>query len=125
MRCTIEIENIESMRIHAGIYDVRLRREIRLLRAGDSVNLTFRTSDVPFGGETLRVRITSFGSDHIRGRLTEEPSSASLSALRVGTPVRFTYDHIHSLPRERGPSKRRRIEVSAPHRSRHQCDSGS
>jgi hypothetical protein len=99
MRDTVEIENIEALRIREGIYDVDLRQDIRVLRVGDSVYLTFRNSDVSSAGETLRVRITSIRGGNIRGRLTDEPTSAGLSALRAGTLVGFTSSHIHSLPK--------------------------
>jgi len=44
---SIEIENIEKLRLREGIKDVELRRAIRGLRAGDYVKLTLLTGAAP------------------------------------------------------------------------------
>ncbi len=95
---SIEIENIEKLRLREGIKDVELRRAIRGLRAGDFVKLTLLTGATPSAGETLLVRITSIRGKAFRGKLARSPVSASLSELQAGSPIVFTSDHIHSLP---------------------------
>jgi hypothetical protein len=59
MRKVVEIEDIEQRRRRAGIDDVELRSEIRGLRVGDVVRVTFLTGTTSF--ETLSVRITGGG----------------------------------------------------------------
>ena len=95
MRNTVEIENIEEMRRVEGIDDVELRMEIRGLKAGDFVYLTFVTSTKSF--ETLQVRITSIRGSAFRGKLVDKPTSSGLKALAPGVPIVFTTAHIHSL----------------------------
>ena len=101
MRNLIEIENIDEMRRRAGIDDVELREDIRALRVGDSVRLTFLAVTKPLASETLSVRITSIRGNSFRGKLADRPASSGLSGLRIGTSVTFTRDHIHSVPKER------------------------
>lgn len=98
MRHAIVIENIEALRRAVGIEDVELRGEIRGLRAGDVVRLTF-LAQAPPGSETLRVRITRVQRGTFRGRLADAPLSAWLSDLRLGSLVRFTSSHVHSVVR--------------------------
>ncbi len=98
MRYPIEIENIEAMRRREGIEDVELWEEIRALRVGDMVKLTFLAG--PQASETLLVRITSIRGSALRGKLTNRPTSKGLSRLRAGLSVTFTTAHIHSLPRK-------------------------
>jgi hypothetical protein len=96
MQDNIQIEDIEALRLSAGIEDVRLATAIRGLGAGDRVRLTF----LPAGarpGETLVVRITSRKGLMFRGKLDTKPSSARLSRLRPGLPLRFTAAQIHSI----------------------------
>lgn len=95
MRNIVEIENIEEMRRVEGIDDVDLRVEIRALKAGDFVNLTFVSSTRSF--ETLQVRITSIRGGAFRGKLVAGPRCAGLRPLGAGAPVMFTTAHIHSL----------------------------
>jgi len=99
MRHVIEIEDIEEKRRIAGIDDVDLRQEIRGLRVGDVVNLTFVAGSHAF--ETLLVRIASIRGSAFRGNVANVPSAAGLSTLRVGSSFAFTAAHIHSLPRKR------------------------
>jgi hypothetical protein len=94
----VTIENIEAMRRLQGIEDVELRKEIRGLRAGDHVKLTFLTGTAA-EGETLIVRITSIKGSAFRGKLAGTPSRAARSRLPAGSPVCFTRNHIHSLPK--------------------------
>jgi hypothetical protein len=98
MRELIRIENIEEMRRQEGIDDVELREDIRQLAVADLVRLTFLTGTNPPAGETLTVRITSIRGHSLRGKLISKPASAGLSELRVGMPVLFTTEHIHSIP---------------------------
>lgn len=91
----VEIEDIEGMRLRNGIDDVELREQIRGLRVGDLVKLTFLTG--ASSGETVAVRITEILGSAFRGALAGAPASAGLAGLRVGTAVAFTAAHIHSL----------------------------
>ncbi len=96
MQTTVEIENIEEMRRQEGIDDVELRVEIRALKVGDFVRLTFLTSKTSF--ETVLIRITSIRGTAFRGKFAKRPISASLRK-RTGAPVVFSAAHIHSLLR--------------------------
>jgi len=95
-RAPIELENIEEMRRQEGIDDVELRLEIRNLRVGDFVKLTFVTGAASF--ETLRVRITSIRGAAFRGKLAKKPTSSTLAELEEGSSLAFTTAHIHSIP---------------------------
>jgi hypothetical protein len=99
MATVVEIQNIEQMRQREGIDDVELREEVRRLRVGDQVKLTFLTGTRTC--ETLPVRITRIRGTTFRGALVVEPASAALSELRVGSPVVFTWTHIHSIQKRR------------------------
>ena len=91
----IRIEDIEGMRREAGIDDVDLRNAIGRLRPGDFVHLTFRAgTNSP---ETLLVRVTTINSSAFEGELAQSPTTASLQAFRVGSPMSFRTSHIHSL----------------------------
>jgi hypothetical protein len=103
MRNSVEIEDIEEKRRREGIEDVELREEIRGLRVGDLVKLTFLAAPSTF--ETLFVRITSIHGSAFRGKLANGPISGRLSRLRVGSAVAFTAAHIHSLPRKQTTHK--------------------
>ncbi|HEY1860199.1 MAG TPA: hypothetical protein VGG61_07585 [Gemmataceae bacterium] len=96
---TVEIENIEDMRLREGIDDVELRQKIRGLRIGDSVYLTFRAGAASSTGETLSVRITSIRGSAFRGKLAKAPASPGLTALQIGSSIAFTTEQIHSLPK--------------------------
>ena len=91
------IENIEEMRCREGIYDVELCEEMRGLRIGDLVNLTFLADQARSAGETLPVRITCIQGHAFRGKLARRPESPALADLRIGLSVDFTGGHIHSL----------------------------
>jgi hypothetical protein len=99
MSKSVEIENIEAMRLREGIDDVELRHKIRALRAGDSVYLTFRAGSGSSTGETLSVRITSISGSAFRGKLTKAPALPALTALHIGSTIAFTTEQIHSLPK--------------------------
>lgn len=91
----MEIQDIEHMRQLAGIDDVELGEQIRQLRVGDLVRLTFLAGAGKF--ETLPVRITTVRRGNFSGELTASASSAQLAALRRGSAVAFTRAHIHSV----------------------------
>ncbi len=95
---SIAIENIEEKRRAYGIEDDELRVQIRSLRVGDLVMLTFLG---PAAGaptfETLPVRITRIKQGTFCGKLAQKPLAARLARLQTGSAVRFTSVHIHSL----------------------------
>ena len=95
MQKPVEIENIEEVRRQEGIDDVELRVEIRALRVGDFVKLTFLTGSGSF--ETLLVRITSIRGSAFRGKLVKRPSASALRKLGTDASIAFTSAHIHSL----------------------------
>jgi hypothetical protein len=95
MREYIEIEDIEYLRRRNGIDDLKLQEDVRGLRVGNIVKLTFIAG--PRATETLSVRITSIGSTVFRGKLTKAPTVPGLSKLRLESVIVFTADHIHSL----------------------------
>jgi hypothetical protein len=99
MRNSIVVEDIERMRRRQGIDDVELREEIRGLTIGDFVKLTLLTRTGSYAGETLLVRITRIKGPVFCGALAVRPTFQGLSKLRVGSPVRFTTAHIHSVPK--------------------------
>ncbi len=101
MRNSIVVEDIEGMRRRQGIDDVELREEIRGLKIGDFVKLTLLTRTGSYAGETLLVRITRIRGFLFCGALAERPTFNGLSKLRVGSPVRFTTAHIHSIQKKR------------------------
>jgi hypothetical protein len=100
MRDQVQIENIEEMRRQAGIDDVKLRQAVRGLRVGSVVRLTLLTGK-PGAGETLPVRVTQINGRSLQGTLACRPASAGLAALRAGSRVAFTADHVHSILEER------------------------
>src|SRR5262249_38258649 len=96
-RCSIVIENIEEMRLRQGIRDDDLRQTIARLQVGDFVKLTFSTSKMTCTGETLLVCVTKIKTDMFLGRLAGRPALPALSALRQGSLVTFSSEHIHSI----------------------------
>jgi hypothetical protein len=99
MRNPIVVEDIEGMRRRQGIDDAELREEIRGLTIGDFVKLTLLTRTGSYAGETLLVRITRITGSLFCGELAVRPTFNGLSKLRVGSRVRFTTTHIHSVPK--------------------------
>lgn len=94
----VEIENIEEMRRREGIDDIELRVEIRTLRVGDFVKLTFVTGSASF--ETTQVRITRIRGSAFRGKLVGRLPAVLARRLGAGAIVAFTTDHIHSLQKQ-------------------------
>jgi hypothetical protein len=118
MATPVEIENIEQLRRDKGIDDVELRAAVRRLRAGDLVNLTFLPEVPRARSETLCVRITRVRKTGFLGELTDRPASVHLAGLRVGLAVRFTSEHIHSIPRQVcRPDQPRQMSGSRPARA--------
>ena len=102
MHRTIEIEDIEYLRRRSGIEDIKLQEDVRRLRVGDIVKLTFLVGSS--SGETLSVRITSMNDSAFRGKIMDAPTASVLSKLHQGTLVNFTAAHIHSLRSKPGLS---------------------
>ncbi len=117
MRSPIEIEDIEAKRHREGIEDIELAEEIRGLRVGDLIKLTFLVGSHTF--ETLSVRITSIRGPTFRGKLTNGPTVKGLLSLRVGSLVAFTAAHIHSLPRKQPTHEQQQPHPESAKRSRH------
>jgi len=86
----IEIENIEEMRRQQGIEDVELAEEIRGLKVGHVVLLTFLSSARCF--EMVPVRITQKNGIAFHGKLVR-----ASSIFGRGKKVEFTIAHIHSV----------------------------
>lgn len=98
MPSSVEIEDIEEKRRQEGIDDEELRVEIRGLKVGDLVRLTFLMRAGAF--ETLPVRITSIRGSAFRGKLGGKPPTGVLRKLAAGAVIAFTTAHIHSLLRK-------------------------
>src|SRR5262245_46303721 len=91
MQTPAEIQDVEQMRQRVGIDDVELRDEVRRLRVGDLVKLTFLAGAAR--AETLCVRSTSIrrGTFHVHPRprpLRAQESPAGMS--RPNAPVAAT-----------------------------------
>jgi hypothetical protein len=83
----IELQDIEDMRLRAGIDDVELRLAIRRLKVKDFVKLTLMKGASSF--QTVVVQITAIRGSTFRGRLAQgRPGRTSLA---------FTTAHIHSI----------------------------
>lgn len=91
------LEDINALRLSAGIEDTALAMAIRGLGVGDRVKLTFLAHPEDAPGEALAVRISSKHGLTFTGRLIGQPRSAGLAGLRVGARLRFTTAHIHSI----------------------------
>lgn len=90
MHNRIEIENIEEMRRQQGIDDVELAEEIRRLRVGEVVMLTFLTNARGF--EMAPVRITQINGIAFRGKLVRPAAFCGRNKI-----FEFTISHIHSV----------------------------
>jgi len=101
MRPAVEIENIEELRRQAGIDDVELHEEIRGLRPGDRVRLTFLVAGKPSARATVVVRVVRIRQGVFQGKLEKPPSGATLAGLPVNSNVSFTKDQIHSILRRK------------------------
>jgi hypothetical protein len=97
MQTPVEIQDVEELRQRVGIDDVELRKQVRRLRVGDLVKLTFLAR--PGKAETLCVRITSVRRGRFGGDLVAGARTPQLSHLRGGSPVTFTRAHVHSVPK--------------------------
>ena len=97
MRQRLEIENIEELRLHAGIDDVELREAVARLRVGDRVRLTFLAGPKGVARETLLVQVTRVRKTDFLGRLTSRPTRGGLAGLRVGARVAFAAGQVHSI----------------------------
>jgi hypothetical protein len=86
-----DIEDIEAARLAQGIDDVELRLEVRALRVGDVVRLTFLAGKAPV---TREVRITQIRGSDFRGKLIKKAAKR-----RAGDLVIFSTAHIHSVVR--------------------------
>ncbi len=95
MQRALPIQDIEEMRLQAGIDDVELRLEIRALQIGDCVKLSLMTGDRSF--ETVSVRITSMKGSDFRGKLADPKTCSCTSKRLAGLTVDFTTAHIHSI----------------------------
>jgi hypothetical protein len=94
-----KIENIEEKRLQEGIDDVELRAEVRGLRVGDSVKLTFLCGATSF--ETLVCQITRIERANFWGKLVKKPASSGLAELSAGSLIAFSSDQIHSITNRR------------------------
>ncbi|HTU20511.1 MAG TPA: hypothetical protein VMG10_20790 [Gemmataceae bacterium] len=108
MNVVIEIENIDEIRRSEGIDDVELHEDIRRLRVGDHVHLTFLAGATL--RETLPVRITRIRAGQFRGRLAGRLARPEAFGLRPDALVSFTAGQIHSIAKPqpappRGKSK--------------------
>jgi hypothetical protein len=76
MRQRLEIENIEELRLHAGIDNVELREAVAQLRVGDRVRLTFLAGPEGVARETLLVQVTRIRKTDFRWwlRMASEPT---------------------------------------------------
>ncbi len=114
---SVEIENIEQLRLREGIDDLELRQAIRGLRVGDFVRLTLLSGPTPSAGEMVLVRITRIRGKNFRGKLAHNPSSTQRSNLRAGGARRL-HPRPHTLAAgpPAGPG-RIRHSLSISHRS--------
>jgi hypothetical protein len=97
MQTPIEIQDVEELRQRAGIDDVELREQVRRLRVGDLVKLTFLAG--PARAEILCVRLTSIRRGKFSGELVSGARTPQLAHLCRGSLVTFTRDHVHSVPK--------------------------
>jgi hypothetical protein len=112
MRDPVVIENIADLRRREGIEDRELFDAIRALGVGDFVRLTLMADAAAGTGETVRVRINGIDAGRFRGRVAEAPKSAALAGVRIGCVLKFTREHIHSLPAPRPRGRAAQIQGS-------------
>lgn len=98
------IEDIDALRLGAGIEDRALALAIRHLVSGDVVKLTFLRNPEAKPGETLSVRVSGRKGLTFTGTLAGRPRSAGLSKLHIGVILKFTAAHIHSIVKPCSPS---------------------
>jgi len=97
MQTPVEIQDVEQMRRRVGIDDVELREQVRRLRVGDVVRLTFLAGVGK--AETLAVRVTAIRRGRFSGELLAAAKAPRLAGLSRGSPVTFTRAHVHSVPK--------------------------
>ncbi len=102
MRPAVEIENIEEMRRQVGIDDAELHAEIRGLRPGDQVRLTFLVGSKPPVSATVVVQVVSIRGGVFQGRLQKRPAGSGTLGVKLSSTVTFTGDQIHSVVRRKG-----------------------
>jgi hypothetical protein len=95
MQPPVEIQDVEQLRQRAGIDDVELREQVRRLRVGDHVKLTFLAG--PAKAETLCVRLTSIRRGKYHGELVRGARTPQLAHLCSGSRITFTRAHVHSV----------------------------
>lgn len=103
----MNIENIHQIRVAKQIDDADLQEAIRWLIPGDYVRITLVDDDVmendPFpGGECIWVQITSVQDGVFRAELVNCPILFGPEEARVGMPVEFQAEHVHSIGTIRG-----------------------
>jgi len=109
MRYPVELENIEALRLSQDIDDVELRAEVRALRAGDAVKLTFLNAKKASAGETLLVRIDRTDGRAFHGTLVQPPASKDLPE-----PAGRSRGHVHQGPRSLDSRYGRRQALTHP-----------
>jgi hypothetical protein len=97
MRNLVEIEDIDKLRKENGIDDVELRDAIRELSSGDIVKVTILSASPASPSETVSVRLTRIRGNTFSGTLATRPATAKRLKLRVGAPLVFHSEHIHSI----------------------------
>jgi hypothetical protein len=102
MRPQVEIENIEELRRSAGIDDAELHEQIRGLRPGDQVRLTFLISGKPSASATVVVQIVSIRGRVFQGKLGKSLAGGVPAGIKANSPITFTKDQIHSVIRRKG-----------------------
>ncbi len=105
MRPPVEIENIEELRRLAGIDDAELHDEIRTLRPGDQVRLTFLVDGKAPASATVVVRVVSIRGGIFHGKLETRPAAVNAVGLKINSSVTFNKDQIHSIVRRKSGSK--------------------
>jgi hypothetical protein len=105
MRPPVEIENIEELRRLAGIDDAELHQEIRTLRPGDQVRLTFLVDGKAPASATVVVRVVSIRGGIFHGKLETRPTVVGSVGLNVNSSVTFNKDQIHSIVRRKAAQK--------------------
>lgn len=95
MKHTLDLEDIEALRLRQGIDDVELREEVRRLGPGDCVRLTFLGAARP--NETLMVRVSRVNGADFQGKLLQKLSQEGQAGLQLGETVCFRAVHVHSV----------------------------
>jgi hypothetical protein len=112
----VQIENIAEARRRRGIATDGLERAIQSVREGSIIKLTFQTEGVlppgladqarregwpPPAGESMWVEVTGISGEGparvFRGELRNRPAFIDPAKLRLGSPVSFTAEQIHSV----------------------------